>query len=592
MKISKIRIMNWKKRNFEFSPEKLNYCFHQNGYGKTSILDALRYGLTGNLSGYEADGSAVEVVEGSRGLDIYRARSGTSTVCKTGGPQGKKVTEKVLNKVLSDVSGISVENLKLLSSGDIFSHMKPDDFLALLLEFIPEQLTYETVISYIDGFTDEMDDMLGLYLPCGEPFGIQVVDDCADALAEARRGMKANLSQNKQVLATLIPGETRRTLDEIESELIDIQVAERMAEKAEKKQKDYEILEARHKKQKKQIDDRKAWLEANEAEKPDPAVLAARKKERAEKDDTKKKLVMNQATAAAAVSNLEHSLKYLDLNTCVISKKLVCTTDKSGARIEVVQALEQNKKLLENYAGEIKACESRSAEIDKEIEGYYAAEKKYNIRQRVVNELKTLGESLVMAPEKPAAGQKRGLADRKKELMEEKEMVTSGIYRRKLEAMNQSLENDIAVYTALIDAFADKGPVKTGIINYYVHEFEQACNAHFAQAEGFEISFVPENGVRVYAKTPENQTPVYYTGLSSGEKIMVSFLILDMLNQLTGMRIAFIDNLEQLDRRSMEYAHDILTSDTFLDSYDHVFVCGVDNQDVMEVFSMDSAKFL
>ena len=124
---------------------------------------------------------------------------------------------------------------------------------------------------------------------------------------------------------------------------------------------------------------------------------------------------------------------------------LVCTTDKSGARIEVVQALEQNKKLLENYAGEIKACESRSAEIDKEIEGYYAAEKKYNIRQRVVNELKTLGESLVMAPEKPAAGQKRGLADRKKELMEEKEMVTSGIYRRKLEAMNQSLENDIAV---------------------------------------------------------------------------------------------------------------------------------------------------
>lgn len=136
-----------------------------------------------------------------------------------------------------------------------------------------------------------------------------------------------------------------------------------------------------------------------------------------------------------------------------------------------------------------------------------------------------------------------------------------------------------------------KGLSKPGI-NYYVHEFEQACNAYFAQAEGFEISFVPENGVRVYAKTPENQTPVYYTGLSSGEKIMVSFLILDMLNLLAGMRIAFIDNLEQLDRRSMEYAHDILTSDTFLDSYDHVFVCGVDNQDVMEVFSMDSAKFL
>ncbi|MCM1236676.1 MAG: hypothetical protein NC489_41900, partial [Ruminococcus flavefaciens] len=144
----------------------------------------------------------------------------------------------------------------------------------------------------------------------------------------------------------------------------------------------------------------------------------------------------------------------------------------------------------------------------------------------------------------------------------------------------------------LIDAFADKGPVKAGIINYYVKEFGQACNSHSALAEGFEVSFVPEDGVKVYARTPASPEPVYYTGLSSGERIFVSFLVLDMLNQLTGMRMAFIDNLEQLDRRSLEYAHSILTSEEFLESYDHVFVCGVDNQDVMEVFSGDEAVWI
>lgn len=158
--------------------------------------------------------------------------------------------------------------------------------------------------------------------------------------------------------------------------------------------------------------------------------------------------------------------------------------------------------------------------------------------------------------------------------------------------MNQSLENDIAVYSSLIDAFDDKGPIKTGIIDYYVKEFERVCNTYSAKAEGFEISFVPENGVKVYAKTPAAAEPVYYTGLSSGEKIFVSFLVLDMLNQLTGMRIAFIDNLEQLDRRSLEYAHSILTSEEFLESYDHIFVCGVDNQDITDVFAGDNAILL
>ena len=209
--------------------------------------------------------------------------------------------------------------------------------------------------------------------------------------------------------------------------------------------------------------------------------------------------------------------------------------------------------------------------------------------QRIENELKTLKEALVTLPEKPATGDGTDTAERKKKLEEEKELVTASIHRKKLEAMNQSLESDITVYTALINAFADKGPVKTGIIDYYVKEFEQACNTYSAKAEGFEISFVPEDGVKVYAKTPAAAEPVYYTGLSSGEKIFVSFLVLDMLNQLTGMRMAFIDNLEQLDRRSLEYAHSILTSEEFMGSYDHIFVCGVDNQDITEVFAGDDA---
>ena len=35
MELEKIQITNWKKKKFDFKPGKLNYCFHENGYGKT-----------------------------------------------------------------------------------------------------------------------------------------------------------------------------------------------------------------------------------------------------------------------------------------------------------------------------------------------------------------------------------------------------------------------------------------------------------------------------------------------------------------------------------------------------------------------------
>lgn len=587
MKLAKIQVNNWRGKDFKFAPGKLNYMFHENGYGKTSLLDAIRYGLTGTLPKDDIRNCSVEIIEESTGLDVYRER-GTSTVCKIGGTNGKKVTEKAANASISDIAGVSSEDMQLISSGDIIAQMRPDDFLALLLKFIPEQLTYSGCISYIKGFTTEMDDILSLYLPNTEEFGIQSVDECAGALIETRKFLKSTIQQNKQVIATLKTGESKRTLEEIESELIDLQVTERLTQEAIKKTQEYEILSSKREKQVKQIAEREEWLKVNQVGKPDPSNLAALRKERTEKDALRKKLITDQASVAAMIQNLERSISYLNLQTCVISKKLVCTTDKSGVRSELNEVLAKNKSFMEKAAEDIKMCEARIAEIDKAIEKHYADEKRYNTYQRVVNELNTLRESLITLPEKPVTN-KENVTERKKALLNEKEVTTANIHRRKLEKINESNEKELITYNSLIDAFADKGPVKTGIINYYVNEFSKACNSRSDLCPGFRVDFIPDGGVKVYVKTPANNAPVYYMGLSSGEKIISTFLIMDMLAQLTGLRMAFIDNLEQLDRRSLEYLHNILISDEFLDAYDHVFVCGVNNQDIMEVFRNDNA---
>lgn len=47
MKIKRIRTQNYRGKNFDLEPAKINLFFAKNGTGKTSLCDAVRYGLRG-----------------------------------------------------------------------------------------------------------------------------------------------------------------------------------------------------------------------------------------------------------------------------------------------------------------------------------------------------------------------------------------------------------------------------------------------------------------------------------------------------------------------------------------------------------------
>lgn len=85
-------------------------------------------------------------------------------------------------------------------------------------------------------------------------------------------------------------------------------------------------------------------------------------------------------------------------------------------------------------------------------------------------------------------------------------------------------------------------------------------------------------------KTPYNKEPYDSHQLSGGESLILRFLMLDMLNQLTGTHLMFLDNIEVLDDDALTYLVNIITSKEFEDEYDHVFIAGVNHPDVIEKF--------
>ena len=78
MNIKRIRTQNYRGKNFDLEPAKINLFFAKNGTGKTSLCDAVRYGITGLVPPDNLHSGAVQIIF-DNGMSIQRAR-GKATV--------------------------------------------------------------------------------------------------------------------------------------------------------------------------------------------------------------------------------------------------------------------------------------------------------------------------------------------------------------------------------------------------------------------------------------------------------------------------------------------------------------------------------
>ena len=71
-----------------------------------------------------------------------------------------------------------------------------------------------------------------------------------------------------------------------------------------------------------------------------------------------------------------------------------------------------------------------------------------------------------------------------------------------------------------------------------------------------------------------------YASLSGGEKAYMIYVIMDMLNQLVGTNILFLDELSVIDNECFETLLDIILSHK--EDYDHILIAAVDHEDTLK----------
>ena len=207
MEIKEIRLTNFGcyKGAHVVTLPKFGAMIQKNGTGKTTFLNAIRYGLTGtepdgDIVTKGCDESEVTIVIPKDGTDYEFTRIKNRNKASRFKINGKPTTQKALNGKLAEIVGIPVERIKIVSSSDVVGNMGPDEFGSFLLQYIPEKLKISDIISLIPTATPGMLSIIEENLP-EEDIDIDAVDTFNDLCRMTRKDLKADLAAARGLMS-------------------------------------------------------------------------------------------------------------------------------------------------------------------------------------------------------------------------------------------------------------------------------------------------------------------------------------------------------------------------------------------------------
>ena len=197
MRVKKLQIQNFEgisgTYEYEFK-DTINALCLRNGAGKTSFLDAMRYGITGvkpegNPINIDSDSMAVGLTfhDGS-GIIRMEANNKASRFFMNRRP----VNKKDLDDFLQAKAGVAQSTMRIATSTDVLAGLKPQEFGELLLSYIPETLETNVLIEMLGTLTNDEISEIKKFFP-EESFGMEYIDSFYRQMSEYRKNIKKKI---------------------------------------------------------------------------------------------------------------------------------------------------------------------------------------------------------------------------------------------------------------------------------------------------------------------------------------------------------------------------------------------------------------
>lgn len=562
MKIQKIVIENFKGIKFTtFMPkEEPTWLFDKNGSGKTSFLEALRYGLTGKMPKdilyHGADEGFVTILfndPDNTTVTRYFYSGAKPNKVKV---NSKTCTAKEAQKIICEIMNASDEKLDVLTSNEVFQELIKGDLGKFLLSFITEPMTIEKLYD-ICKFTDDekakiADDKL---LP--KKFDVSITDSVYQVLFAERASLKKQVASLEAKYDFEEPLPEPKYKSEADIKKAEDEYIKLSGEAAFEKEKldaynkaltEYNSRKARQETLKRKLDELVAKLEVETTESDVDNVNKTLNNAVTMKHNFETIIASNKVI----VNNQKKILDALDSDKCPISSCLICKTDKTKAKADVEESISAAQSAVDTASEGV----TKESEIIKEANNRLSY---LRAQLNITNEIKALkcrisdidvGEE----PSKPAivtiSGDWKLFPVYKKEYEEYYDFVSA-------KELLGVLIKKTAIVDGLVKKFSSKGDVETAIMKHYCDLFDTEAEM-IANAFDYQVKFRPENGVKLSIVPAGKTAEVDFTSLSTGEKLIVSIIIYVVLNNLMGTDIIILDDFNDLDAKNAAHAKDIV----------------------------------
>ena len=557
--IKKIKIVNFKGikeriEEFDFMPKIIS---GENGFGKTSFLEAIRYALIGKTPTREdilrygtAEGSVTITFNDADETEICRmffAEKPSKVKVN-----GKNTTAKSAQELICSLMGTNEDYLNLNTSEEVFRELLKGELGKFLLSFVPERFDTDKLFELV-AFSDKEKSVLSSKLPV--IFGLEECEALYKEFFEERAGLKSSV-QRFETLIQNISEKPERDMETVEKELAKILAAEQIERSYLTAYRQYEVSLANYNKQIAEIKRMEDEFSSMVVEDVDP--LAKNEITRKKQEATTEK-----ATAEGTIKTLKNNIimfkKTLDnlgTNICPISAKLVCTTDKTAAKEELERLIKENETAIEHQNDIIASAELRLKSLTSEeselLAKERAIERKNNLSASIIR-AKKLVASAPVPPEKV----EKADASEKSALMAEKENIIKYNEYLKNKTTYEQLSESLEIIASLCKKFAPKGEVTEKIISFYCEIFNDEVKL-LSEAIGYEVKFLPEKGLSLSVKPDKDKEFTSFDNLSTGEQLITIVIVQHLCNTLSGCNIMLIDNFNDLDTNNSIKFKDVL----------------------------------
>lgn len=601
MKISSIDITNFKGiDNMSIQPEHLNIYLGKNGTGKTAVLSAISFALTGDMDklwikSKEKFASVKIVFEDNSSIERKRSTDGITTVKVN----GKRSSQKALSVFLKDKLGTNEDTMRALCGVNYLETLSSQELTKTILSILPLKANREKILEFAQKIQknelkrnlskEEEDYLLSLLSDFPDVLTLEHLKEAHAVEMEKRKELRAQekvLSAKINIDSSVLPKESK---EELQNKLEDLMKKELKMADYKKQLSDYQmalnaITTAKEKEKtlKEQIQAMKDIIA------PDPEQLEIFEDEKKKFETSIKQVSEIMATNQANKQFLERTLESLNKPVCPLSDRLICKTDKSKLRKEIEELIQKNSETIQRQTEHIKRCEEQIAKREHFIKKYNENQLQYVKKESYLKQLQEL--VIPKAPEKPVAVKIEDLCKEKEEINKKLSVIAENDVTKKYQTQYQDIKTKLKNSEFGVAMLESKHGIPSLILKMCLSNLETLCNSRAKELNPLlKVKIIYEGSIKLLADFKGNDIYLPAEVLSTAECLILIFLIMCIFNQLTGAKYMIIDNLDKLDAYNTKQFIQLLKKDS---SYDHIFLAGVNHLDTVELLQKQNVIIL